>query len=190
MGVCTPYAAQSKVLQRILDGSGLKTMVDTGTVHRYQGDEKHVMIMDIPDSHGEQRAGIFLDADHVDDSGAMLFNVAVSRAKGHLIVFANLAYLDQKLPGYAILRDILSEMQNRGKVVDVRDVLAMYPIAEDLRRLGRPFNLSPNAEKTGLFNQNDFEQVCIADIERAKKGIAIFSGFVTEQRVAAYEAVF
>lgn len=190
VGVCTPYAAQSKVLQRILDGSGLKTMVDTGTVHRYQGDEKHVMIMDIPDSHGEQRAGIFLDADHVDDSGAMLFNVAVSRAKGHLIVFANLAYLDQKLPGYAILRDILSEMQNRGKVVDVRDVLAMYPIAEDLRRIGRPFNLSPDAEKTGLFNQNDFEQVCIADIERAKKGIAIFSGFVTEQRVAAYEAVF
>jgi voltage-gated potassium channel Kch len=190
VGVCTPYAAQSKVLQRILDGSGLKSMVDTGTVHRYQGDEKHVIIMDIPDSHGEQRAGIFLDADHVDDSGAMLFNVAVSRAKGHLIAFANLAYLDQKLPGYAILRDILSEMQNRGKVIDVRDVLAMYPIAEDLRRLGRPFNLSPDAEKTGLFNQHDFEQVCVADIERAKKGIVIFSGFVTEQRVAAYEAFF
>jgi hypothetical protein len=190
VGVCTPYAAQSKVLQRILDGTGLKDKVDTGTVHRYQGDEKHVIIMDIPDSHGEQRAGIFLDADHVDDSGAMLFNVAVSRAKGHLIAFANLAYLDQKLPGYAILRDILSEMQNRGKVVDVRDVLAMYPIAEDLRRLGRPFNLSPDAEKTGLFNQYDFEQVCVADIERAKKGIAIFSGFVTEQRVAAYEALF
>lgn len=190
VGVCTPYAAQSKILRRILDGAGLKTIVDTGTVHRYQGDEKHVIIMDIPDSHGEKRAGIFLDADHVDDSGAMLFNVAVSRAKGHLIVFANLAYLDQKLPGYAILRDILSEMQNSGKVVDVRDVLAMYPITEDLRRLGRPFNLSPCADKTGLFNQNDFEQVCLADIERSRKGVVIFSGFVTEQRVAAYEALF
>lgn len=123
-------------------------------------------------------------------SPKLIRQLCLSRAKGHLIVFANLAYLDQKLPGYAILRDILSEMQNRGKVVDVRDVLAMYPIAEDLRRLGRPFNLSPDAEKTGLFNQNDFEQVCIADIEQAQKGIAIFSGFVTEQRVAAYEAVF
>ncbi|HEY5505709.1 MAG TPA: DEAD/DEAH box helicase, partial [Sedimentisphaerales bacterium] len=175
VGVCTPYAAQSKVLQRILKGSKLSDMVEAGTVHRYQGDEKHVMIMDIPDSHGEQRAGIFLEADDVDDAGAMLFNVAVSRAKGHLIVFANLAYLDQKLPGYAILRDILSEMQDRGRVVDVRDVLAMYPIAEDLRRLGRPFNLSPDAEKTGLFNQHDFEQVFMADLDRAQKGIAIFS---------------
>ncbi len=190
VGVCTPYAAQSKVLQRILKGSDLNDTVTAGTVHRYQGDEKHVMIMDIPDSHGERRAGIFLDADDVDDSGAMLFNVAVSRAKGHLIVFANLAYLDQKLPGYAILRHILSEMQDRGRVVDVRDVLAMYPITEDLRRLGRPFNLSPDAEKTGLFNQHDFEQVCMADLDRAQKGIAIFSGFVTEQRVAAYEALF
>jgi len=190
VGVCTPYAAQSKVLQRVLDGSGLGSMVVAGTVHRYQGDEKHVMIIDIPDSHGEYRAGIFLDADHVDDPGAMLFNVAVSRAKGHLIVFANLAYLDQKLPGYAILREILSEIQDRGRVIDVRDVLAMYPIAEELRRIGRPFNLSPDAEKTGLFNQHDFEQVCLSDIERAKMGIAIFSGFVTEQRVAAYEALF
>jgi len=54
---------------------------------------------------------MFLDASHVDDSGAMLFNVAVIRAKDHLIAFANLAYLDQKLPGYVKLRDILSEMQ-------------------------------------------------------------------------------
>lgn len=190
VGVCTPYAAQSKVLERILTGDGLNAMIEAGTVHRYQGDEKHVMIMDIPDSHGEQRAGIFLDADHVDDSGAMLFNVAVSRAKGHLIVFANLSYLDQKLPRYAMLRGILSEMQDRGRVVDVRDVLAMYPIAEDLRRLGRPFNLSADAEKTGLFNQHDFEQVCMADLDLAQKGIAIFSGFVTEQRVASYEVLF
>lgn len=190
LGVCTPYAAQSKVLQRILAGSNLNSMIEAGTVHRFQGDEKDIIVLDIPDSHGEPRAGIFLDADHVEDSGAMLFNVAVSRAKDNLIIFANLAYLDQKLPGYAILRDILSEMQDRGKVVDVREVLAMYPITEDLRRLGRPFNLSPEAEKAGLFNQHDFEQVCIADLEQAKKGIAIYSGFVTEQRVAAYEMLF
>ncbi|WP_084154214.1 AAA domain-containing protein [Citrifermentans bremense] len=190
VGVCTPYAAQSKVLQRVFEGSRLKETVEAGTVHRYQGDEKQVMIIDIPDSHGEQRAGIFLDADHHDDSGAMLFNVAVSRAQHNLIVFANLAYLDKKLPSHAILRDILSEMQGRGTVVDVLDVLAMYPVMEDLRRLGRPFNLSVDAEKFGLFDQNSFDQVCAVDFERAKKSIAVYSGFVTEQRVATYESVF
>lgn len=190
VGVCTPYAAQSKVLRRVLEVSGLKDIVEAGTVHRYQGDEKQVMILDIPDSHGEKNAGIFLQADHLDDSGAMLFNVAVSRAKDNLIVFANLSYLDKKLPAHAILRGILSDMQDRGKVVDVLDVLAMYPITEDLRRLGRPFKLSPDAEKFGLFDQNSFDQVCMVDIEQAKKSVAIYSGFVTEQRVAAYESLF
>lgn len=190
VGVCTPYAAQSKVLQRVFEGSGYKDVVEAGTVHRYQGDEKQVMIIDIPDSHGEQRAGIFLQADHPDDSGAMLFNVAVSRAKNNLIVFANLSYLDKKLPSHAILRDILADIQSRGTVVDVLDVLSMYPIMEDLRRLGRPFSLSPDAEKFGLFDQNSFDQVFSVDIERAKKSVAIYSGFVTEQRVATYESLF
>jgi superfamily I DNA and/or RNA helicase len=190
VGVCTPYAAQSKVLQRVFEGSGLKDVVEAGTVHRYQGDEKQVMILDIPDSHGERSAGIFLQADHPDDSGAMLFNVAVSRAKNNLIVFANLSYLDKKLPSHAMLRGILADMQDRGPVVDVLDVLAMYPVMEDLRRLGRPFSLSPDAEKFGLFDQNSFDQVCAVDIERAKKSVAIYSGFVTEQRVAKYESLF
>jgi hypothetical protein len=190
VGVCTPYAAQSKVLQRVFEGSGLKNVVEAGTVHRYQGDEKQVMIIDIPDSYGERWAGIFLQADHPDDSGAMLFNVAVSRARDNLIVFANLSYLDKKLPSHAILRDILADMQGRGTVVDVLDVLAMYPVMEDLRRLGRPFSLSMDAEKFGLFDQNNFDQVCSVDIERAKKSVAIYSGFITEQRVATYEALF
>jgi len=133
LGVCTPYAAQSKILQRVLASSDLRG-VTAGTVHRYQGDEKNVIILDIPDSYGENRVGVFLEADHVGDSGAKLFNVAISRAQNHLIVVANLAYLDGKLPGMAILREILSNMQERGTVVDARDVLAFYPVAEDLRR--------------------------------------------------------
>ncbi len=190
VGICTPYAAQAKVLQRVLDGIGLKDLVEAGTVHRYQGDEKALMILDIPDSHGEPRAGIFLEADHPDDPGAMLFNVAVSRARDHLIVFVNLAYLDKKLPSHAVLRGILSDMQERGTVIDVLDVLAMYPVMDDLRHLGRPFNLDVDAEKFGLFNQKNFDQVCNVDIELAKKSVVIYSGFITEQRVAAYEALF
>jgi hypothetical protein len=189
VGVCTPFAAQAKLLKKVLAGSGLNA-VDAGTVHRYQGDEKSVMILDVPDSLGEHYAGIFLQADNPEDSGAKLFNVAVSRAQEHLIVFANLAFLDQKLPNHAILRDILAEMQDQGAVIDVRDVLSLWPIIEDLKRYGYAFDLSPDAEKTGLFNQVDFEAVCQADLARAQKSIVIFSGFITMQRVASYEALF
>lgn len=190
VGVCTPYAAQAKVMTRIFSEAGLGDLVETGTVHRFQGDEKAVMMLDIPDSVGESRVGVFLEAESASENGALLFNVAVSRAKSHLIAFANLDYLDKKLPAYSILRDILFNMQKDGVVIDVRDVLSLYPIMNDLRKYGMPFDLTPEAQKTGLFSQHDFDLVCRADMERAQKGIAIYSGFITPQRVGAYESLF
>jgi DNA polymerase III delta prime subunit len=192
LGVCSPYAAQAKVIKRIFSTEeyALAGLVEPATVHRYQGDEKTTMVLDIPDSVGEPRVGVFLEAESPSDNGAMLFNVAVSRAKSHLIVFANLNYLDRKLPSYSIVRDILYNMQSGGAVIDVRDVLALYPIMNDLRKYGSPFDLSSEAQKTGLFGQADFDMVCQADMERARKGIAIFSGFVTPQRTGSYESLF
>ncbi len=190
-GICTPFAAQKELLQRVLKGFGLdERHIGAGTVHRYQGDEKIAMVIDIPDSLGERNVGMFAQAEHPDDGGAKLFNVAVSRAKAHLIFIANLDYLDRKLPGNAFLREILHAAQTRGRVVDVRDILAMWPIADDLRRLGRPFSLDPETLRSGLFRETDFDAVCGADIEAATRSVAVFSGFVTPQRVAVYEPLF
>lgn len=186
LGICTPFAAQRDVLKRLTSGCG----VVVGTVHRYQGDEKLAMIIDVPDSLGERYVSLFAQAGSPEDSGTQLFNVAVSRAKEHVIFVANLNYLDAKLPADAFLRDLLHEASARGGIIDVRDVLAMWPIADDLRRIGRPFELDPETLRSGLFRQVDFEAVCGADIEGATKGIAIYSGFVTPQRVAAYEPLF
>jgi ssDNA-binding Zn-finger/Zn-ribbon topoisomerase 1 len=185
LGVCTPYSAQAKMLQRILKGSKLNSHVEAGTVHRFQGDEKQAMVLDIPDSLGEQSVGMWLEADNPDDDGAKLFNVAISRAKEHLIVVANLQYLDSKLPARALLRGVLHDMQRKGAVLDVRDVLGYYPMLDDIATYGLALNLDPETLRTGLFNQKDFEHVWIADAERAKESIVIFSGFVTPQRVAS-----
>jgi hypothetical protein len=104
LGICTSYSAQAKLLRRILKGSNLEGIVEAGTVHRFQGDEKHAIALDIPDGLGESTVGMWLEADNSDDDGAKLFNVAISRAKEHLIAFANLEYLDSKLPARAFLR--------------------------------------------------------------------------------------
>ena len=190
IGVATPYAAQAKLLRRILKGNNLEQKVAAGTIHRYQGDEKRLMILDIPDSLGESRVGMFMEADNPQDSGAPLINVGISRAQDHLVVFANLTYLQDQLPDRALLRDILDAMQTRGQIVDVRDVLALRPVMNDLERLQRNFQLELDAEKAGLFRHKDFEAVCMADLESAKQSVAIFSGFVTPQRVAAYGDLF
>lgn len=190
VGVCTPFAAQKDVLTRILKASNLDTMIDSGTVHRYQGDEKDTMIIDVPDSLGEYYVGMFAQAEHPDEDGSKMFNVAVSRARQNIIFIANLDYLDRRLPERAFLREILHTVQTEGRIVDVRDVLAMWPIQEELRSFGRPFDLDAETLRSGLFRQADFDTVCLADLEKAKKSIAIFSGFITPQRVGSYETLF
>jgi superfamily I DNA and/or RNA helicase len=111
LGVCTPFAAQRDVLKRLTSGSD----VIVGTVHRYQGDEKVAMIIDVPDSVGERYVSLFAQAGSPEDAGTKLFNVAVSRAKEHIIFIANLAYLDAKLPADAFLRGLLHEPQQRAR---------------------------------------------------------------------------
>ena len=189
VGICTPYAAQAKIHRKIMEGHGLSD-IDAGTVHRYQGDEKVMMVLDIPDSVGDYGVGLFLQANTLDDAGAKLFNVAISRAKEHLVVFANLTYLDDKLPGDSFLRDILFQMQERGTVIDVQDVIALRPIYEGLEKLQHNIDVDLEGGENGLFNQKDFTVVCMADLAQAQKSITIFSGFITPQRVASYGDLF
>jgi hypothetical protein len=186
VGLATPYSAQAKLLRRILKGHRMEKTIAAGTVHRFQGDEKRLIILDVPDTMGEERVGTFLEADNPQDSGASLFNVAISRAQDYLVVFANLTYLQHKLPDRALLRDILNTMQSRGRIVEVQDILALRPVVDDLRHLQGHFELDLAAEKAGLFHHKDFEAVCRKDLENAKSSLAIFSGFVTRQRVASY----
>ena len=127
------------------------------------------MIIDVPDSLGERYVSMFAQAGSPGDAGSKLFNVAVSRAQEHVIFIANLDYLDAKLPADAFLRGLLHEASTKGQIVDVRDVLAMWPIAEDLKRIGRPFELDTETMRSGLFKQTDFEAVCGADMSARRR---------------------
>jgi hypothetical protein len=185
VGVATPYSAQAKLLKKMLKAHGLdENNVRASTVHGFQGDERMLVILDLVDSVGERNAGIFLQADHLGDSGAKLFNVAFSRAKEAIIVVANLTFLDSKLPGNAILRGLLHDLQRGGQIVDARDVLSLYPILEDLKHFGPQPELDPEALRTGLFGGRDFARLVKLDLTAAKKSIVIFSGFITPTRAA------
>lgn len=190
LGVCTPYSAQAKLIRRLIeDENDLKGIVYPGTVHRYQGDEKTAIIIDIPESVGGSRfIGRFLQGDHPSDDGAKLLNVAVSRAREHLVIVANLTYLDGRLPSGALLRDMLFKMQAAGRILDAREILTLR--SADLRGLGRPVNIDVETQRTGLFGQKDFDTVFCADVARATESIVLFSGFVTPERVGSYGDLF
>lgn len=184
LGVCTPYAAQNKIIGRLLDDDELKD-VQVGTVHSFQGDERNAVILEIPESHGGPwMLGRFVQGVEPGGVGARLINVAVSRAQNHLIVLANLTHLDKLLPSLAILRGLLHDMQERGSLVPGSEVLALRPIDRDLQGLGRWVKLDQSAQELGLFDQSTFDAALASDLQAAEESAVIFSGFVTPTGVA------
>jgi hypothetical protein len=184
LAICTPYAAQSKLIRKMLGDEEFAKLVQVGTVHRFQGDERNAIVLDLPEGHGGGRMPRqFLQGLPPEQVGARLINVAVSRAKAHLIIIANLTYLDPRLPGGALLRGILCDMQAKGRVVPAGDLLALRPIERDLQGLFERVPLDLDAKTMGLFNGATAPPAIEADLSNAKKSIVIFSGFVTPTRV-------
>ena len=187
IGVCAPYAAQSKMHASI---NSSQENVVAGTVHRFQGDEKNIMIIDTVDSLGEGDVGFWALSDLPSEDGCRLWNVAISRAQDHLYFIGNLTHLNTHLPKDSFLRTILYNAQNSGQVIDVDDILRLNPETDDLKHLTKQFELDDATLEKGLFNNRDFERVFLEDIKKAEKTIAIYSGFITPSRVAHYGDTF
>lgn len=192
IGVCTPYAAQSKLLKKAVGD-----MAEAGTIHRYQGDQVETMIIDIPDSLGERGVGMFLEGDIIDlnssvniDIGTKLFNVAISRAKDQLILVCNLKYLDSKLPQNAYLRKALYHIYSKGTVIDARQIFSLVEFASAYEKITGHISIEGIKATDGLYNERQFEMGIIADINIAKRAILIFSGFITQERVGKFEQIF
>ncbi|MBL8265506.1 AAA domain-containing protein [Steroidobacter sp.] len=179
LAIITPYRAQVNLTRTLLADAEVEH-AQVGTVHAFQGDERHTIVFDIPESDGARsQPGQLIRGPAPNDTGARLINVAVSRAQSHLIVVANLSYLDRTLPTTSMLRGVLHDMQAHGAVIQARNVLALGPAymegldGVDIKALARDY---------GLFDQTDFDGALAVDIGRARHSIAIFSGFIGTKR--------
>jgi hypothetical protein len=87
LGVVTPFRAQAARISALLRDRGLGA-VRVGTAHRFQGGERDTIVFSTVLSAGAQPATVaWLEGERT------LINVAVSRAKQHLVVFGNRAEL-------------------------------------------------------------------------------------------------
>ncbi|XP_076162633.1 putative helicase mov-10-B.1 isoform X2 [Ptiloglossa arizonensis] len=85
IGVITPFAAQNILINKYLNSKGLKKII-CGTVERFQGLEKEIIILSTVRSKSFNHNGI----EHIGFlSNAKRFNVALTRAKCFLIVIGN-----------------------------------------------------------------------------------------------------
>ncbi|MBM3789743.1 MAG: hypothetical protein FJW35_05265, partial [Acidobacteria bacterium] len=90
IAIISPYRAQIQYLRKWMrsekQSSELFASTDIGTVHQFQGSDADIVILDLVDGNGRNSVGALLR----DVNGVRLVNVAVTRAKGKLIVLADL----------------------------------------------------------------------------------------------------
>jgi ssDNA-binding Zn-finger/Zn-ribbon topoisomerase 1 len=180
VGAVAPYASQARLIQALLDDRiGPRAAGIAATVHRFQGNEKRVMLLDLTDSIGA-RLGRFLQATRIEEDGARLLNVAASRARHHVVLLGNFEYLRAKAPGNGFVRRLVDHFEEHGEALDLNTLL---PLAErdwvdGLHRvLPASFDFPDSA--AGAFTEGTFYPAFLKDLGRAHESIVIFSPFAT-----------
>lgn len=107
VGVIAPYRLQAQITGRLLRAVGLDR-VRTSTVHRFQGEELDVIIFDLTTAGNHKPRG-FLGGDVYSNAGRLL-NVALSRARGKLIVLGDLEQVEKKFEPNDAVRAVLTRM--------------------------------------------------------------------------------
>jgi AAA domain-containing protein len=90
IAVIAPYAAQATEIRRLLAARRL-TAVECSTIHRFQGRECDVVILDLVDAAPLRPGTLLADAPN-------LLNVSISRARGKLVIVADVAYFKTAAP--------------------------------------------------------------------------------------------
>jgi hypothetical protein len=91
IGVITPYAAQAAEIRRLLAARGIADAVECNTIHRFQGRECDAILLDLVDAAPLRPSALVSD-------GPNLLNVSISRARGKLVIVADVAYFSAAAP--------------------------------------------------------------------------------------------
>jgi hypothetical protein len=118
IGVVTPYRAQARLVERMLRSWEAAREATAATVHRFQGAERDLLVFDLVDAPPQAGASRLTGRD--PDTALRLLNVAVSRARGKLIVLADAAFVRGLHPPDSPARRLLELVEAKGSVL-VRD---------------------------------------------------------------------
>ncbi|WP_428103736.1 DEAD/DEAH box helicase [Candidatus Palauibacter sp.] len=118
IAVVSPYRAQTRHLSDLVRrrlGRAAPANLEVSTIHRFQGREKRLVIIDTVDAPPGR--SWFLDERRNRDFPRLL-NVALSRARERLVIVATVAGLRRTLPREALLNRLLAHVEQSGTRID------------------------------------------------------------------------
>lgn len=195
IGIVTPYRAQINLIEKLIeeDKEISKQNVYVNTVHKFQGGEKEIIIFDIVDCH-PLNPGKLIDDKAPEGEDERLINVAFTRARGKLIVIADINYIRENHSYTSLLRRMMIHIESRSKegFIDAATKLDFYN-CNDLKSAlkiihTQDFKIDP--KDISIYTQRNFYSAFFADILNAKKEIVIFSPFISEKQIDNFIHIF
>jgi superfamily I DNA and/or RNA helicase len=113
VAIITPYVAQSRLIrQRLARFRREASQVECRTIHRFQGSERDLVIIDTVDTE-PFRPGVLLTDQTPISSAKNLLNVSLSRARGKLIILADVTYFRRRSPD-SLINELLDQAGRTG----------------------------------------------------------------------------
>ena len=97
LAIITPYTAHAAEVRRLLVAHRIADVVECSTIHRFQGRECDLVILDLVDAAPMRQSALLADAPN-------LLNVSLSRARGKLVIVADVAYFAATAPDGLVTR--------------------------------------------------------------------------------------
>ncbi|MBF0502995.1 MAG: AAA family ATPase [Candidatus Riflebacteria bacterium] len=114
VAIITPYADQARIIRSLLKGEIEDDQrIECSTVHRFQGSERDVIILDTVDAEPMQ-PGVLLNETGRYSSAYKLVNVAISRARGKLIIVADVEYFRKRAPN-GVMSQVIARALKTGR---------------------------------------------------------------------------
>ena len=120
--IVTPFAAQAHLLSRLMRLQFGRHAPAVRTIHRAQGREADLVLLDLVESRGVS-ASRFFTARSVREDGGRLLNVAVTRARQHLIVLGDLQHISTARDVGAFARRLVTSVLAGGRAIPVERLL-------------------------------------------------------------------
>jgi len=184
-GIITPYAKQSTFIESLLTTDPDKHVKGgISTVHRFQGNERDLMIIDLTKvaSDGEPNLGSFIGhPDPLAPENAM-WNVAISRARQHVIIIGDFPTLERN--SSALISQLVVKMKKNMTVIDAKSV-----INEELLVASK---VKPTSSSGSIswFTGEGFYKAFEKDLRSVKSKVFLASPFTTAQGTERWMQTF
>ncbi|MBI4029391.1 MAG: topoisomerase DNA-binding C4 zinc finger domain-containing protein [Candidatus Blackburnbacteria bacterium] len=191
VGVVTPYRAQANLTSKLLSDikipfggkkpQPLANFVEVNTVHRFQGNQRQVIVFDTTDDFPMFRPAPMVDDSDEDGEDIKLINVAVTRAKDKFLLLGNKNYIQKKHSESSLIKRMLPLIEEVGPTLtfnpkDKEDEIIDITEFKDFKDLAAAINassMSIQAVFSDLFENEIFKRLRDTLLQARQRGLEV-----------------